>query len=743
MAGTNGGASPHEARGTAARRLLDAVLEHAPIGLGFLDRDLRWVRCNPRLAEIDGLAVGDHLGRRVDDVLHGLGAEVLDAIHQVFATAEPVMDLEVTATTDDERPRTWLTSFYAIPNETGVIGWVGCVVVDITDRTRSEAERERLLAAEHVARTTAEQAASRLGRLQQLTALLSDARTTSDVTDLLAGHAREALDAVGMAVMLLSRDAAALELVHAEGYDPEVLASYRRVPLDVSTPAGDAVREGAPVFLPGVRERDARYPAFAGHSARELASAVLPLAVEERTFGVLAASWEGRRDFDDDEQRFLLAVADQASQALDRARLAEAERRAADRERFLARILEELSATTDDERALSRVANLLLPHFADSCSVYLQDERGLRRIATAHTDPELQSVVEALAARDGAYTSNPVLLEVARTGEASMAPDVPDELLDTLVPDEEHRALIRRLQIRSGMVVPIVARGRSLGVLGMAMGPSQRRYDDDDLTIVADLAQRVGQAIDAARAQRDRLAQVRTLQRSLLPPRLPHVEGLELAARYVFAKATDVGGDFYDVAAAGAGIWTVTIGDVCGKGVEAASLTALCRYTARAAGLRERSPAAILGVVNEAILVQDVGERFATMVVIMAQPLEGRVDIRLAVGGHPLPLLLAREGGIVPLGQPGTAVGLVREAEFSDVAHVLSPGDMVVLVTDGYLEARSPEGHFDPDLFPATVERVRGMTAAAAAAALEEAVLAFSGGAPRDDMAVVVLRVPD
>jgi serine phosphatase RsbU (regulator of sigma subunit) len=253
--------------------------------------------------------------------------------------------------------------------------------------------------------------------------------------------------------------------------------------------------------------------------------------------------------------------------------------------------------------------------------------------------------------------------------------------------------------------------------------------------------QRDARALYESREQFAKLA--RTLQTSLLPPELPQIPGMELAARYHLAvEGIEVGGDFYDVFRTGRSTWGVVMGDVCGKGADAATLTALVRYTIRAAAMVTTQPAQILAMLNEAILRQQGGdnERFATVAYTSVARGRGRTTLTVACGGHPPPLVLKRGGTVVPVGAAGTLLGILREVEVAEITVTLEPGESVTLYTDGLTEAPGPDGEFGADRLNRLVTTCAGLSAHSTAARLEEAVLAHQGGTSRDDLAVLVLK---
>ena len=245
---------------------------------------------------------------------------------------------------------------------------------------------------------------------------------------------------------------------------------------------------------------------------------------------------------------------------------------------------------------------------------------------------------------------------------------------------------------------------------------------------------------EAAEARATLLAE--TLQRSLIPPALPTIPGLELAAAYRPAGAGDrVGGDFYDVFETGRGDWAMVLGDVCGKGPEAAMVTALARHTVRATAMRTRRPSRILATLNEALLLQHEN-RFCTVVYARVQEVRGRWRVTVASGGHPLPIRLTADGHTVPLGRPGTVIGVIADPALHDGRVDLEPGEAVVLYTDGVTEGRAGTEFYGEERLLKLLAASAGADAATLAETVESDVMAFQGGTPRDDVAVVILRVP-
>jgi PAS domain S-box-containing protein len=427
------------------------------------------------------------------------------------------------------------------------------------------------------------------------------------------------------------------------------------------------------------------------------------------------------------------------------------ERRRAERAERRTAILAEagrlIGTSLELEEALSGVARLIVPRLADWCVVDLAAPGGLiERLAVAHADAadaELAAALErAGPARADAAAGTPAVI---RTGEPEFVPDVDDEYLQRLARSDAHLELLHRMDPASVMVVPLRARGRTLGAMALTVSRgTERRYDDDDLTLALTLAGRCALAIDNALLYRERSAIARTLQASLLPPHLPPIPGIDLGARYLpGGEGVDVGGDFYDVFQTGEGAWGVVIGDVRGKGAGAAALTGLVRHTLRAAAVSERGPERILDVLNEAILRgEEADDPFCTVVFACVEPSGSDLEVTLACAGHPLPLAVREGGTVESVGRPGTLLGVVQRPEVSEQKTVLRPGDALVLYTDGVPEARSRAGQFGLDRLEALLSSCAGATAERIAERIEHEVRSFQDEGRRDDLAVLVLRVP-
>jgi phosphoserine phosphatase RsbU/P len=238
----------------------------------------------------------------------------------------------------------------------------------------------------------------------------------------------------------------------------------------------------------------------------------------------------------------------------------------------------------------------------------------------------------------------------------------------------------------------------------------------------------------------------RVLQSALLPPSLPSIPGAEVEGKYVAAgEGVDVGGDFYDVFAIQNDGWALVMGDVAGKGPEAASLTSLARYTIRAAAMRVKRPKQVLSLLNEEILRQTGGERIFTAVYGELEPHLGgdeEMVLRVSCAGHPSPLIIREGGEVETLPETGTILGALDAPEFSYREVVLEQGDAVVFYTDGVIEARNDGGEFFGEKRLMGIARAcRGLSAKEVAGKIEASTLGFQNGVARDDIAILVLRV--
>jgi serine phosphatase RsbU (regulator of sigma subunit) len=294
---------------------------------------------------------------------------------------------------------------------------------------------------------------------------------------------------------------------------------------------------------------------------------------------------------------------------------------------------------------------------------------------------------------------------------------------------------------RVHVALPLHGHGQTVGALTFS-------WATHDLATVADesfletVAQQVGSSLERARLYDASIETAQTLQRTLLPAQLPTVPGLQIAARYQpLDDGAVVGGDFYDVFRRGdQQTYGLSIGDVSGKGVEAASLTALARHTIRAASRRSGSPAGVLAELNDAVLADERQDRYMTVAHLVLRPEQMATHVTMSLGGHPQPLLRTADRAVRPVGRPGTAVGLLDRGQWLEDHLSLAAGNVLVLYTDGLTDVRNTEtGELAGDLLADVLALSDATDAETLADELLGAVLSFAGGARRDDMALLVL----
>jgi serine phosphatase RsbU (regulator of sigma subunit)/PAS domain-containing protein len=416
-------------------------------------------------------------------------------------------------------------------------------------------------------------------------------------------------------------------------------------------------------------------------------------------------------------------------------------KQAEETQRLLAEAGRVLAGSLDYEDTLRRVAWLAVPDLGDWCMVDVVGEQGLERVAVAHADPadaELAAALQGLVI-DAGGTVGPAA--VARTGRAELHATVDADHLRDAALNPVHHALVTQLGVRSAASVPMSVRGVRLGVMTLSTARSGRTIGPDQLRVLEELGRRAAVAVDSARLYEQRSAIARTLQNSLLPPTLPEIAGVETAALYRAAgEGTDVGGDFYDLFSVADDEWIAVIGDVCGKGAEAAAVTALARYTIRTAAVRRRSPAAILAWLNDAMCRHDLAGRFCTIACVHLDTTRPVIRATVACGGHPPALLRRNDGAVEEVGPPGTLLGLVPDPRLEDERTELRPGDALVLYTDGITEARAPERVLGPEDLHRALRNVPAGSAQRIVEQLAALAMGKEGTPPRDDLAVLALR---
>lgn len=488
---------------------------------------------------------------------------------------------------------------------------------------------------------------------------------------------------------------------------------------------GESTIFGRRLELSGMRADGSTFPV-------ELTVARLGSAEPPRFAGFIRDISERRRT--DAERSRLLAEA-VSSRALAEAAqhrsiaAQEALERAGRRLDVLAKAGERMLAARDYEATMHELVDLAVPAVADWCAIAIADaSRSIRTVAFGHAEPERDELARRLIEERPVGPNAAATEAVAATGATA------------LVEGEDDDAAA--LGLRTVLSVPLRTPHRIFGVLTLALAGSERSFTADDVAMVESLGARAALAIENARLFGERSYIAETLQRSLLPARLPVVPGLEVAARYRAAgEANLVGGDFYDFFRSGDGVWTAILGDVSGKGPEAAALTALTRHTLRAGALRESSPKANLRLLNDALLAnRDGSSHFATVVYARICRDDDGAVVTVSTGGH-LPPLVLRAGGeleIVPI--RGTLLGAVDDPELDDLDVRLHDGDLMLLYTDGVTEVHPRDTNFGDRLLHDVLIGNAAAPAEELAAAVERASVDAQDGEARDDIAIIAMR---
>src|SRR4051794_770590 len=351
---------------------------------------------------------------------------------------------------------------------------------------------------------------------------------------------------------------------------------------------------------------------------------------------------------------------------------------------FLDAASQVLARSMDPVETLEEVARLAVPALADWCSVQLADDQ--YAIAVAHVDAEKVRWAHELQERyppdPDAPTGAPAVI---RSGRSELYPVIDQALLEAAALDEEQIQLVRELQMHSVMVVPLTARGRTLGAMTFVWAESGRQYSTRELELAEEVGRRAGIALDHARLFAREHATAAILQRALLPATLPEPPGYELVVRYVPSDARDhAGGDWYDAFVLGDGRLGIVIGDVGGRGIEAAATMGQIRNALRAYALKGApAPHAVIDDLHTLVAASAGAIAFVTVVYVVIDPRTGEGELTTA--GH-LPPLIAGRGYVdaprcPPLGFSGA--GKCTLGRFT-----LAPGETLWLYTDGLIESR-------------------------------------------------------
>lgn len=407
---------------------------------------------------------------------------------------------------------------------------------------------------------------------------------------------------------------------------------------------------------------------------------------------------------------------------------------------FLANASAMLSESLNHESAIRAIASAAVPAIADWCTIEMVGRHGkIETVEVAHADPDLTARVRKFcedfpvdpAAEYGAALA-------IRTGVGQLYEKVDMEAFRHFYDDEAQAQSAAELSPRSSMTAPIVVRGEPIGAISLALTRAGARYTNYDLDTVVELGRRAGTVLDNTRMHTERMRMLASLQQSLIPAELPSLEGLSLSATFRPAERdAEVGGDFYDAFTLADGSSALVIGDVCGKGPEAAALTALARYTIRTTAMTESDPQRILTRLNEALLDQVRDGRFCTVAFARLAPDGDDFLLETVAAGHPLPLVVGSQSP-KSVGEPGTLLGVVPDPVLPITRTTLKREEALMLYTDGLSAGQTTD---DTEYALELVSRLNLNGSPDLAAVINRAAIDLQAEPNRDDVAILVARV--
>lgn len=396
------------------------------------------------------------------------------------------------------------------------------------------------------------------------------------------------------------------------------------------------------------------------------------------------------------------------------------------------------NSTFSEAVTLQRSARLLAGELADWIIIDIDRGGQLRRqFAAGARDGQADQL--ARTARNADPDPQSVPWQVHATGKSMLLAHLDDPAVLGTAPDGT--PLLLALGAASLICVPIWDGTTGYGTLTLARQAGKGHFGFADLALAEELGQHLAIAIRVDRMFRRRSEVAEALQASLLPASLPTVPGLEFASAYIGATQwQEISGDFYDVFPIRDG-WAIAIGDVCGKGQDAAAMTAAARHSIRALAHVHHDPAAVLTGANEVLLAGDYGERFVTASLAFLRRRGRRVHVRLGGCGHPGPAVVRADGRVEILEVDGLPLGLFGDTTASRMELELRQGDLLFFYTDGVTEARSADLTFFEDRLEDELAAVAGRSAAETVRAVQDLVTTFSRGELRDDVTILAVRV--
>lgn len=538
-----------------------------------------------------------------------------------------------------------------------------------------------------------------------------------------------------------------LTLTAHHGMAAAAAAQFDLIPLSSDLPGAIAAREGRTIVSAATADALERFTSLRDVPRSTPGFVALPLLGDQGCVGVLGVGFDLDEQLDDGDLHYFEAVAAQITQTVVRVRLAQRDRRRRDELEFLTSLTDAALTAVDHVDLMHRACTRAVPTLGDWCSLFFVPRTGGNPIvASAHVDPAKARYIADLRARVGFDVDSPaVVATVIRTGRTEFVPLLTPQVVEAALASSKYErqdviSVLDHLGITSAIVVPLRTKRGIVGAMQFVSAESRRRYETDDVALAEAVAGRLAEALDAAWMADQQRAIAVTLQQALLPPVLPAVPGIDIAARYWPAGISQVGGDFYDVFAVAEDHWALLIGDTCGTGPDAAAMTSLARHTVRAAARHGVPAAELMAWLNEAVLLSN-RDLFCTACFATLGRRGDAWSIRATCAGHPLPIV-ATADGTQTLGQPGTLLGVFEQVTTTTAELELRAGDVVVLYTDGITDLPPPYGIATEELVDQVHELRSKRTADEIAGELHRALLRRVPDRSRqDDVAVLVVRI--
>ena len=552
----------------------------------------------------------------------------------------------------------------------------------IAERFADALERVEAFESERSARARVERDADHLSRLQKITSQLLSATTIEEIAATVTNAL--ATDASGVDVAWSS-----LWLVQGKRIvlvpTPRGLPmndNLNEIPVDGTGPIARTVRDRCANYSPSgdednTNDEDSQFLYTSWAS--------LPLVVSHQCIGVVVVAHRRNHVFEQDERDFLTGMADQAALAIERARLYAAQVTMAETNAFFAQSARVIAEGTDFTDTLERLATLALHITGDICLIdVVADDGTTERRVAKHRDEAKQPLVDQLGAD---YPPDPhgthPAVEVIRAGKTQWSEEMTDAFLRETTRDDAHFAIVKALEFRSFVAVPLIGDAEVIGALSLVS--TTRDLGPTDVSFAERLAEHVAAVVDNARRYASSEQTSHTLQQSLLPRWLNRVPGLDVVTRYLPAtRGLEVGGDFYDMFAVPGGEIVFMIGDVAGHDREAAALMGQLRSAARALACQVSTPSELIAVLQSSWGILGF-DRIATALFCRLDVDTGTLAI--ASAGHYPPLLVDDNGARYLSVAPAKPLG-TEASQAVEWRGELEPGQLLILYTDGAIDER-------------------------------------------------------